>query len=66
MLADLRLGGPQALGVAKRLVREVPHLAQGDAFPRMTRPSAELSRASVASVSNFTWSDWICCARSWF
>jgi len=49
VLADLRLGGPEALGVAKRLVREVPHLEQGDAFQRMTRLSAELFRSKEAA-----------------
>jgi methylglutaconyl-CoA hydratase len=32
VLADLRKGGPQALGFAKRLVYEVPRMAQKDAF----------------------------------
>jgi methylglutaconyl-CoA hydratase len=49
VLADLRLGGPEALGVAKRLVREVPQLEQGDAFQRMTRLSAELFRSKEAA-----------------
>jgi methylglutaconyl-CoA hydratase len=49
VLADLRLGGPEALGVAKRLVREVPQLEQGDAFQRMTRLSGELFRSKEAA-----------------
>lgn len=49
VLADLRLGGPKALGVAKRIVREVPPLEQGDAFQRMTRLSGELFRSEEAA-----------------
>jgi len=40
VLADLRLGGPNALGAAKRLVYEVPAMEQAEAFAR----TAEISR----------------------
>jgi len=49
VLADLRLGGPEALGAAKRLVREVPQMEQSEAFQRMTRLSAELFRSKEAA-----------------
>jgi methylglutaconyl-CoA hydratase len=42
VLDDLRKGGPQALGFAKRLVYEVPALAQKDAFAWTTSLSNEL------------------------
>jgi methylglutaconyl-CoA hydratase len=42
VLADLRKGGPRALGFAKRLVYEVPALAQKDAFAWTTQLSNEL------------------------
>jgi methylglutaconyl-CoA hydratase len=42
VLADLRLGGPGALGFAKRLVYEVPAMRQEDAFPWTATLSAEL------------------------
>lgn len=42
VLADLRKGGPKALGFAKRLVYEVPALTQKDAFAWTTALSNEL------------------------
>ena len=44
VLADLRKGGPSALGFAKRLVREVPLMAQKDAFAWTSQLSGELFR----------------------
>jgi methylglutaconyl-CoA hydratase len=41
VLADLRKGGPKALGVAKRLVHEVPRMEQQAAFKWTTKVSAE-------------------------
>jgi methylglutaconyl-CoA hydratase len=48
-LADLRLGAPNALGAAKRIVREVPRMEPKDAFQRMTQLSAELFRSDEAA-----------------
>jgi methylglutaconyl-CoA hydratase len=45
VLADLRKGGPQALGFAKRLVHEVPGMATAEAF----RFATELSNRLFAS-----------------
>ena len=42
VLADLRLGGPSALGLAKSLVYEVPEMEQREAFAYTSRLSAEL------------------------
>ena len=42
VLADLRKGGPQAVGLAKRLVYEVPAMEQKEAFHYTTRLSAKL------------------------
>ena len=42
VLDDLRKGGPTALGHAKRLVYEVPTLAEKEAFARTAALSAEL------------------------
>jgi len=42
VLADLRKGGPQALGFAKRLVYEVPRMEQKEAFQWTSRLSGEL------------------------
>jgi methylglutaconyl-CoA hydratase len=42
VLADLRKGGPNALGFAKRLVYEVPRMDQKEAFHWTSRLSAEL------------------------
>ena len=49
VLADLRKGGPNALGVAKRLVREVPLMSQKDAFAWATGLSADLFRSEEAA-----------------
>ncbi|MFQ5416046.1 MAG: enoyl-CoA hydratase-related protein [Myxococcota bacterium] len=48
-LADLRKGGPNALGVAKRLVYEIPAMGRKEAFQWATRLSAELFRREEAS-----------------
>jgi len=48
VLADLRKGGPEALGAAKRLVREVPRMDPKDAFPWTAQLSAELFRSEEA------------------
>lgn len=50
VLADLRLGGPNALGVAKQLVYEVPTMEPKDAFARMSSLSAELFRGEEAAA----------------
>lgn len=42
VVADLRKGGPKALGFAKRLVYEVPGMAQKEAFDWTARLSGEL------------------------
>jgi len=42
VLADLRKGGPNALGFAKRLVYEVPRMEQKEAFQWAARLSGEL------------------------
>jgi len=49
VLADLRKGGPQALGFAKRLVREVPTMEQQKAFAWTTRLSGELFSGTEAA-----------------
>ncbi len=49
VLGDLRKGGPNALGAAKRLVREVPAMEPKDAFPWTTRLSAELFKSEEAA-----------------
>ncbi len=49
VLADLRKGGPQALGFAKRLVHEVPRMAQKEAFAWTARLSGELFRSEEAA-----------------
>lgn len=49
VLADLRKGGPNALGAAKRLVREVPGMDAKDAFQWTTRLSAELFKSEEAA-----------------
>jgi len=42
VLADLRKGGPTALGLAKRLIYEVPAMEQKEAFQYTTRLSGKL------------------------
>lgn len=49
VLADLRKGGPKALGFAKRLVREVPAMEQQEAFQWATRLSGELFSGEEAA-----------------
>jgi len=49
VLADLRKGGPKALGFAKRLVHEVPRMTQNDAFAFTTRLSGELFASEEAA-----------------
>jgi methylglutaconyl-CoA hydratase len=50
VLADLRKGGPNALGQAKRLVYEVPGMEQKEAFQWTSRLSAELFRGEEAAA----------------
>ena len=49
VLADLRRGGPTALGVAKRLVYEVPALEQKEALRWASKLSAELFAGAEAA-----------------
>lgn len=49
VLADLRKGGPNALGFAKRLVYEVPGMGQKEAFQWATRLSGELFAGDEAA-----------------
>jgi methylglutaconyl-CoA hydratase len=49
VLADLRKGGPKALGLAKRLVYEVPEMGQKEAFQWTTRLSGELFAGEEAA-----------------
>lgn len=49
VLDDLRQGGPQALGFAKRLVYEVPGMARKDAFRWTAALSAELFASEEAA-----------------
>lgn len=49
VLADLRLGAPNALAAAKRIVHEVPRMEPKEAFQRMTQLSGELFRSSEAA-----------------
>ena len=42
VLADLRMGGPQAVGLAKRLVYDVPGMEQKEAFDYTMRLSGKL------------------------
>jgi methylglutaconyl-CoA hydratase len=48
VLADLRRGGPNALGFAKRLVHEVPRMEQKEAFQWTSRLSGELFAGAEA------------------
>ena len=50
MLADLRLGGPNALGFAKRLVYEVPEMEQQEAFAWAADLSGRLFRGEEAAA----------------
>jgi methylglutaconyl-CoA hydratase len=49
VIADLRKGGPNALGFAKRLVHEVPAMGQKEAFQWTSRLSAELFAGEEAA-----------------
>jgi methylglutaconyl-CoA hydratase len=50
VLADLRRGGPNALGFAKRLVYEVPAMEQKEAFAWTADLSAKLFRSEEAAA----------------
>ena len=50
VLADLRLGGPEALGVAKRLVYEVPAMEQKEAFAWAADLSGRLFKSKEAAA----------------
>ena len=50
VLADLRLGGPEALGFAKRLVYEVPAMEQKEAFAWTSDLSARLFKGDEAAA----------------
>lgn len=50
VVADLRLGGPEALGFAKRLVHEVPAMAQEEAFAWASELSARLFKSEEAAA----------------
>ena len=49
VIADLRKGGPEALGLAKRLVYDVPPMEQKEAFEWTSRLSAKLFRGDEAA-----------------
>ena len=49
VINDLLCGGPMALAAAKRLINEIPLLAQEDAFPWAADFSAELFASDEAS-----------------
>lgn len=49
VLDDLRKGGPNALGLAKRLVYDVPAMEQKEAFAYTSRLSGELFRGEEAA-----------------
>lgn len=49
VLDDLRKGGPNALGLAKRLVYEVPDMEEKEAFAYTSKLSAELFRGEEAA-----------------
>jgi methylglutaconyl-CoA hydratase len=50
VLADLRLGGPEALGYAKRLVYEVPAMGQKEAFTWTAELSGRLFAGEEAAA----------------
>jgi methylglutaconyl-CoA hydratase len=50
VLADLRLGGPNAIAAAKRLVYEVPAMEQKDAFAYTADLSARLFKGDEAAA----------------
>ena len=49
VVEDLRQGGPNALGLAKRLVYDVPAMPAAEAFAYTTKLSAELFRGAEAA-----------------
>jgi methylglutaconyl-CoA hydratase len=49
VVEDLRQGGPRALGLAKRLVYEVPAMSEAEAFAYTTKLSGELFRGAEAA-----------------
>lgn len=49
VLADLRKGGPTALGLAKQLVYDVPRMEENEAFAYTSKLSAELFRGEEAA-----------------
>ena len=49
VLSDLRKGGPNAVGLAKRLVYDVPLMEQKEAFAYTTKLSGELFRGPEAA-----------------
>ncbi|MAJ62162.1 MAG: hypothetical protein CBC48_20830 [bacterium TMED88] len=49
VLADLRKGGPNAVGLAKRLVYDVPRMEQKEAFAYTAQLSGELFRGEEAA-----------------
>lgn len=49
VLEDLRKGGPNALGLAKRLVYDVPKMEQKEAFAYTAKLSAQLFRGEEAA-----------------
>lgn len=55
-IADIAKGGPVAIGEAKRLIREIPHLPEGEAFDHASAWLAELMRSDEAreGVAAFT------------
>ncbi|UCE86945.1 MAG: enoyl-CoA hydratase/isomerase family protein [Deltaproteobacteria bacterium] len=50
VIADLRLGGPEALGFAKRLVHEVPRMEPDEAFAWAADLSQRLFRSDEAAA----------------
>lgn len=50
ILSDLRKGGPNALGIAKSLLNDVPLMDEDEAFRRMAKLSAELFRGEEAAA----------------
>ena len=57
VLADLRKGGPHALGVAKRLVHEVPRMLPERAFEWTSGLSADLFASEEAAEGMKAWLD---------
>ena len=57
VLADLRKGGPNAVGFAKRLVYEVPRMTQERAFEWTSGLSADLFKSEEAAKGMKAWLD---------